>query len=256
MPMHSVEVRAATVAEAVAQALAQLARDEDDALIEVLAQTADSALVRVSVPDESEDEAEPEAEPAAGLAAEPEADEEQDGRASRRRRRRAPNADEDTVGLARQILEDLLHNMQIEGFVTPVVQTVEGPEGEPEQNLTLHIEGVDEETTGLMIGRRGETLRSLQYLINLMIHRRSGRWPQLVIDIGQYRQRRQDSLEGLAFRMAERVRQSGRAMPLEPMSSYERRIIHMALRGDSTVYTESTGEGEGRKIVIFPSKNR
>ena len=77
-----------------------------------------------------------------------------------------------------------------------------------------------------------------------------------MIDIGQYRQRRQDSLEGLAFRMAERVRQSGRPMPLEPMSSYERRIIHMALRGDSTVYTESTGEGESRKIVIFPSKSR
>jgi spoIIIJ-associated protein len=243
MPMQKIEVRAGSVAEAVAQALAQLGKDEDEALIEVLSQTADSALVRVSVDDDTEGEDEGDT----ADAAEP---------AARRRRRRVPNADEDTVEMARSILEDLLKRMEIEAFVTPVVQTVEGPDGEPEQNLTLHIEGVDEETTGLMIGRRGETLRSIQYLLNLLIHRQGGRWPQVVIDIGQYRQRRQDSLEGLAMRMAERVRQSGRPMPLEPMSSFERRVIHMVLRNDPSVYTESSGEGEHRKIVIFPNKNR
>lgn len=249
MPMQKIEVRAGSVAEAVAQALAQLGKDEDEALIEVLSQTADSALVRVSVDDdaESEDEGDTAGEGDTAADAEP---------AQRRRRRRVPNADEDTVEMARSILEDLLKRMEIEAFVTPVVQTVEGPEGEPEQNLTLHIEGVDEETTGLMIGRRGETLRSIQYLLNLLIHRQGGRWPQVVIDIGQYRQRRQDSLEGLALRMAERVRQSGRPMPLEPMSSFERRVIHMVLRNDPSVYTESSGEGEHRKIVIFPNKNR
>ncbi len=243
MPMHKIEVRAGTVAEAVAQALAQLGKDEEDAIIEVLSQNADFAVVRVSVDEDAEGDEEPDAP-------------EEGEQSSRRRRRRVPNADEDTVELARSILEDLLKHMQIEAFVTPVVQTVEGPDGEPEQNLTLHIEGVDEETTGLMIGRRGETLRSLQYLVNLLIHRQGSRWPQVVIDIGQYRQRRQDSLEGLAFRMAERVRQSGRPMPLEPMSSFERRVIHMALRNDTTVYTESAGEGEQRKIIIFPAKGR
>lgn len=247
MTLQQIEVRAASVTEAVAQALAQLGKDEDEALIEVLSQTADSALVRVSIDDEADsDDETDEAEPSVVQA---EAD-------NRRRRRRVPNADEDTVEMARSILEDLLKRMDVEAFVTPVVQTVEGPDGEPEQNLTLHIEGVDEETTGLMIGRRGETLRSLQYLLNLLIHRQGGRWPQVVVDIGQYRQRRQDSLEGLALRMAERVRQSGRPMPLEPMSSFERRVIHMVLRNDTSVYTESNGEGEQRKIIIFPSKNR
>jgi spoIIIJ-associated protein len=116
----------------------------------------------------------------------------------------------------------------------------------------LYVEGLDEETVGLMIGRRGETLRSLQFLLNTIVNRVSGHWPQLVIDVGNYRQRRQESLEGLARRVAEQVRATGRPMPLEPMQAYDRRIIHMALRDDETVYTESTGEGESRRITVFP----
>jgi spoIIIJ-associated protein len=103
-----------------------------------------------------------------------------------------------------------------------------------------------------MIGRRGETLRSLQFLLNTIVNRMAGRWPQLVVDVGNYRQRRQESLESLARRMAEQVRATKRPMPLEPMQAYDRRIIHMALREDETVYTESTGEGENRRIIIFP----
>lgn len=239
--MQNVEVRAGSVAEAVAQALAQLGKDEDEALIEVLSQSADSALVRVSIADDEGDDALADYDDGAA-------------EAMPRRRRRIPQADDDTVERARTILEELLQHMDVHALVTPVVQEVVGPDGNPEQSLTLHIEGVDEETTGLMIGRRGETLRSMQYLLNVLIHRQAGRWSQVVIDIGQYRQRRQDSIEGLALRMAERVRQSGRPMPLEAMSSYERRIIHMVLREDPTVYTESSGEGEHRRIVIYPKR--
>jgi spoIIIJ-associated protein len=107
---------------------------------------------------------------------------------------------------------------------------------------------------GLMIGRRGETLRSLQFMVNLLVSRKVQKWPQVVVDVGNYRQRRQESLEGLARRMAERVRQSGRPLTLEPMGAYERRIVHLALRADPTVYTESAGEGENRKVVIYPAK--
>ena len=234
MAMHKIEVSAATVAEAVEEALSQLGRDEDEALIEVLSQTADSALVRVSVLEDDDDEDE---EPA-----------------SLSRRRRSVDVVE-VINVARTMLENLLHHMEINAFVTPVMQTSEDREGDEEQSVTLHIEGVDEETTGLVIGRRGETLRSLQYLLNLLIHRQTGHWPQVVIDIGHYRQRRQDSLEGLAHRMADRVRQTGRALPLEPMSAYERRVIHMALHNDQSVYTESSGEGDHRKIIIYPAKH-
>jgi spoIIIJ-associated protein len=80
------------------------------------------------------------------------------------------------------------------------------------------------------------------------------KWPQVVVDVGSYRQRRQESLEGLARRMADRVRQTGRPIMLEPMAAYERRIVHLALREDKSIYTESSGEGENRKIVIFPAK--
>jgi spoIIIJ-associated protein len=108
---------------------------------------------------------------------------------------------------------------------------------------------------GLLIGRRGETLHSLQFLLNLMVSRRMQKWPQMIVDVGNYRQRRRDSLEGLARRMAERVQQSGRPITLEPMAAYERRIVHLALREDATVYTQSTGEGEGRKVIIYPAKS-
>ncbi len=153
---------------------------------------------------------------------------------------------------ARQVIEGILDRMNVEGFVSIQHTTTDGPNGEPQQSIMLYIEGLDEETVGLMIGRRGETLRSLQFLLNTIVNREVGRWPQLVIDVGNYRQRRQESLEGLARRVAEQVRATGRPVPLEPMQSYDRRIIHMALRSDDTVYTESTGEGESRRITVFP----
>lgn len=156
--------------------------------------------------------------------------------------------------IARTILEDLLERMDIHAYVTPVVTRVPGQKGDVEETITLHVEGADEEAMGLLIGRRGDTLRSLQFLLNLLVSRRVQKWPQIVVDVGNYRQRRQESLEGLARRMAERVRQTGRPIMLEPMAAYERRIVHLALRDDKTIYTESTGEGENRKIVIYPAK--
>jgi spoIIIJ-associated protein len=245
--MRSIEISGRTVAEAVEQALSQLRKDRDEVMIEVVRQDATSALVRVSVPDEEEqleDLEEPEPEVATEEAPQPEP----------APARQPFTGDVNTQ--ARRILEDVLERMGVEGFVTPVRETVPGPDGEPQDTLTLHIEGTDEESTGLLIGRRGETLHSLQYLLNLIISRRTSKWPQIVIDVGNYRQRRKESLEGLARRIAERVRQSGIPLPLEPMSGFERRIVHLALREDSSVYTESAGEGENRKIVIYPSKGR
>jgi len=127
--------------------------------------------------------------------------------------------------------------------------------GEPEETITLHVEGADEDAMGLLIGRRGETLRSLQFMVNLLVSRKVQKWPQVVVDVGNYRQRRQESLEGLARRMAERVRQSGRPLTLEPMGVYERRIVHLALLFNATAYTESSGEGDNRKVVIYPAKS-
>lgn len=235
--MRSIEIRARTVSEAVEQALEKLNKDRDEVLIEVISQDTEEALVRVSALEEEED-----------LPLELEAPLEQQTEAQ------APASA--TAALARRLLEQILQHMDIPAFVTPVHTTVRGPNDEPEETLTLHVEGTDEESTGLLIGRRGETLHSLQYLLNLIVSRRTGKWPQIVIDVGNYRQRRKESLEGLARRIADRVRQTGHPLPLEPMSAFDRRIVHLALRDDPTVYTESSGEGEARKVVIYPAKGR
>ncbi len=229
--MKSIEISARTVAEAVELALAQLGKDRDEVAIAVLdsGEAGDEALVRVTVVDDDDAEVVP-----------------------------PPLVDDDAVGgvgaIARQILEDLLSRMDIHAYVTAVLTRVPGQKGDVEETVTLHVEGADEEAMGLLIGRRGETLRSLQFLLNLLVSRRVQKWPQVVVDVGNYRQRRQESLEGLARRMAERVRQTGRPIMLEPMAAYERRIVHLALRDDKSIYTESSGEGEHRKIVIYPSK--
>lgn len=231
--MRSIEISARTVAEATRLALEQLGVDEDEVVISVLQSGDDDneALVRVSIDDEG-----PEAE-----SAPPEPI-----------RTRTPLDPQATGAYARQVLEGILERMGLEAYVTVQHSTSPGPEGEPQHSIMLYVEGLDEETVGLMIGRRGETLRSLQFLLNTIVNRMAGRWPQLVVDVGNYRQRRQESLESLARRMAEQVRATKRPMPLEPMQAYDRRIIHMALREDETVYTESTGEGESRRIIIFP----
>lgn len=227
--MKSIEISARTVAEAVELALAQLGKDRDEVAIAVLdsGEVGDEALVRVTVVDDDDDAEE----------------------------RPAPEGTlEEVQGVARSILEELLARMDIHAYVTPVVTRVPGQKGDIEETITLHVEGADEEAMGLLIGRRGETLRSVQFMVNLLVSRRVQKWPQIVVDVGNYRQRRQESLEGLARRMAERVRQTGRPIMLEPMAAYERRIVHLALRDDKTIYTESSGEGENRKIVIYPAK--
>jgi len=233
--MRSIEISARTVAEATRLALEQLGVDEDEVMIAVL-QSGDEeneALVRVSVEtDGAEEQPAPSIRPPASA--------------------RPPLDPQKAGAYARQLLEGMLERMDLEAFVTVQHRTAPGPDGEPQQSTMLYIEGIDEETVGLMIGRRGETLRSMQFLLNTIVQRTSGRWPQLVVDVGNYRQRRQESLESLARRMAEQVRTTRRPMPLEPMQSYDRRIIHMVLREDQTVYTESSGEGENRRITIFP----
>ena len=112
------------------------------------------------------------------------------------------------------------------------------------------------EDSGLLIGRRGETLRALQFLVNLLVNRRLGdENVRVVLDIERYRERRNNSLHDLALRVADKVATTGRAVALEPMSAAERRIIHVTLSDHPRVSTESSGIGEGRKVTIAPRKS-
>jgi len=115
--------------------------------------------------------------------------------------------------------------------------------------LILNVVGDD---LGSLIGRRGETLRSLQFMARLIVSRRLGVWPNLVVDIENYKSRREESLRALALRIADQVRASHEPMTLEPMPAHERRIVHLTLRDDPDVYTESTGKEERRKVQIIP----
>jgi spoIIIJ-associated protein len=161
----------------------------------------------------------------------------------------APSADpNDPVAVAVETVEHILDLLDIEATVTP-----RPPEsiGDGTVNAVLDIAGDD---LNLLIGRRGETLASLQYLVNLILNRRVKGHASVGIDIDGYRRRREETLRSLARRMAERVISSGQSITLEPMPPNERRIVHLTLADHPDVLTVSIGEGESRKVAITPRR--
>lgn len=112
---------------------------------------------------------------------------------------------------------------------------------------------VDGDDAGLLIGRRGETLRSLQFLTTFIASRIMEERVSIFVDVAGYQDRRYDSLRGLAEKVARRVSSSGRPITLEPMPPNERRIVHLALADNPDVETGSTGSGEGRRVVVEPT---
>ena len=110
------------------------------------------------------------------------------------------------------------------------------------------------EDSGLLIGRRGQTLQALQFLVNLIV-RKQFEGVRVVLDVENYRQRRELQLREMATTIAKRVAETNRSITLEPMPPADRRIIHTSLTDHPGVSTESTGEGEGRKVTIMPKRN-
>lgn len=160
----------------------------------------------------------------------------------------APEVDEATHKRVKEILETLLEKMSVKGEVQIRVghNLVEPGETPP---LTLDVTGPD---LGVLIGKRGETLQALQFVVRQILSKEAGRWIPVVVDVESYLVRRRKSLKQLANRMADRVAFSKRKVVLEPMSAQERRIIHLQLREHEQVYTQSIGDGERRKVVIYP----
>jgi spoIIIJ-associated protein len=158
--------------------------------------------------------------------------------------------DEELEALTVDLLSELIELMGFEVEVVAEWRTSTDDEDEPYLNLDIRGDEL-----GVLIGRRGETLANLQFLLRLMINQRLKTWKNIVVDVEQYKQRRMEQLTQLANRMAEQVASSGRAVSLEPMPANERRIIHIALRENPAVYTESTGEGDRRKVAIVPNQS-
>ncbi len=147
------------------------------------------------------------------------------------------------------VLAELLDKMSIRADVIIRRAQSSGEEGESAPWL-LDVSGSGD--LSVLIGRRGETLASLQYITRLITSRELQRRANIVVDVSGYKARRTSKLNELAKRMAEQAVRQQRTIALEPMPPYERRIIHLALRDHEAVMTRSIGEGQARKVTIVP----
>jgi len=284
MPQRtSVEIQAYSVDEAVRLALEELGMTRDDVEIEILSDEGPDedaeALVRVTARGQA-------SQPVPGSAGTatraPREGDRESGGGTRRRgrggnaggqgwlggrtspgdrpsRRGAPppesavvdRVDAEHERVAKEIVRDLLQHMGVDAEVVAVDNPSSVPLG-PEDPPTIFIDVLGRDL-GMLIGRRGDHLAHIQYLANTLVNRQLGDWTRVIVDVEGYRSRREESLVGLAERVARQVARSGRPIVLEPMPPNERRIIHLTLRSHPDVTTQSSGEGEQRRITVEPS---
>lgn len=167
-------------------------------------------------------------------------------REPRERRERSETTPEMIAG-GKEILETLIKHLDFEAEIR---LSGEGSE------TVLNVAGTSPEAAeelGSLIGRRGERLQAIQHLVNLMLSRKLGEWARVTVDIEEYRGRREAQLRALARKAGERVRETGRAVQLEPMTALERRWVHMELQGAPGIATESAGEEPERRVVVIPA---
>ncbi|MFQ5611273.1 MAG: RNA-binding cell elongation regulator Jag/EloR [Anaerolineae bacterium] len=227
----SLESSAKTVEEAIEHGLAVMGLDREEVEIEILSKGsrgvfglgAEDAVVRLTAKAQTAEE-EPVEVPA------------------------GDDISHDATSAAVALLEKLLALMDVRAEVETYSGADLVEEGE-DPPLVLNIKGND---LGILIGRRGETLGAIQYMLRLMLGRELGHWEPVVVDVESYRRRRRRSLRQLARRMAERAALTHQKVVLEAMPAYERRIIHLALRDHPQVVTQSVGEGQNRKVTILP----
>lgn len=157
----------------------------------------------------------------------------------------------DIADLAKGVLEKLLEVMG----VAATVELKDEPTGERGKQAASPIDfDIRGEDLGILIGRRGQTLSCLQFIVRLIVAHQIKEWVPITIDVEGYRERRDQALQALAWRVAEQVKVNGKQFTLEPMPAFERRIVHIALADHPDVTTQSIGTGEARRVVIS-SKN-
>jgi spoIIIJ-associated protein len=146
------------------------------------------------------------------------------------------------IEIAKELTIGLLERMGVKTAVEGFMK---------EGNLHLEIRGDHE---GVLIGKHGRTLESLQMLINRMVNKRLKNAVRVVLDIDDYRKRRVDSMSSIAYRMGEKAKRTGYSLTVGPFNSHDRRVIHLTLKEDPSLRTESLGEGELKKVKIIPVK--
>lgn len=212
--MKSAEGRGRTLDEAVDAALIELQESRRHVDVRILSETAEETVVEVTVIDQSI--------PTMGMAP----SEPANGKAE----------------LARTLVEGLLKHMGVRAQVS--VRAGADP-------ITLDISGRD---LGALIGWRGETLRALQSVTNVMVGKHLAEGERVIVDVERYRQRREHTVREIAMRAARQVKMTGDAITLDAMQPFERRAIHLALEGDPDVTSSSIGEEPERRVVVGPRK--
>jgi len=208
-----------------------------------------AAPVRAAAPEDDDDH--DDAFDDADVAAAPGRARDREGRAPREERRAAPETPPQPM------------TPELEAIVREVMdQMLDGILGQiPEYEISGHSERVsvlifDEENSGLLIGREGQTLSAIQYLVNRIVIRRHGNPVKVQINTGEYRERQDDNLRKMAIFLADKAKTLGRPQSTKPLSSYHRRVVHLALQEDESISTRSKGEGPLKRVLIVPRGGR
>lgn len=161
-----------------------------------------------------------------------------------------PDINAEEVDAAAQTVDDILRILGIDAEIS-IREPLTPGDGLGTVLAVIDIKGED---LGLLIGRRGDTLVALQYLVNLILNRKYPGKGGVTIDVEHYRHRNEERITALARRMGDRVRETGNSITLEPMNAAERRLVHIMFADDADIETNSIGEGENRKVVISPRR--
>lgn len=249
--MSTIETTGKTIEDAVRSGLVRLGRMKDEVDIEVLEEPKSGffgfgskpAKVRITekegVPTVPTMESQPAAveKPVAPAAAEPAAN------AADAAEEAVPQVEtepaEEAAAKAKAFLQEVLKNMGIDVVIEKMIKS---------DKVLLHLHG---KNLGILIGKHGQTLDALQYLTNLTTNQGETTRHFIMLDVENYRHRREETLKQLAIRLANRVKKNGDRVVLEPMNGYERKIIHVTLQNDPQVRTESEGQDPYRHVVIY-----
>lgn len=170
------------------------------------------------------------------------------GLGGRKARVRVALRDESDAAILPQVQEFLEQMLELMGEKAKVVGRLDK---EDRLNLSINVEDA-----GLLIGKQGQTLEALQYLLTKMIAKKARRRVRVFVDIESYRARHQETLTQLALKSGDKAKKSGRPITLNPMNPHDRRIVHLALQGDKEVKTMSRGEGLYKKVVVYPVRKK
>lgn len=153
-------------------------------------------------------------------------------------------SDEETAAEARKMLEGILNHM---GFDFPTQAT------KVDDYIVLNIDG---DGSGILIGKGGQTLDAMQYIVNKAMNKNGAERKRIILDTENYREKKEKNLIALAERLAEKVRRTRKPITLNPMNAHDRRVIHLALQNARGLVTKSRGDGAMKKVVIIPSRKR